>query len=54
MQCYINDRVSEMTRPLRELKAFKKVYIDKNDEITVEFELGANELGYYNRNACLL
>lgn len=29
VQCYVRDKVSKMTRPLRELKGFKKVYKEK-------------------------
>ena len=35
-------------RPLRELKAFNKVLIEKGTKKTVEFEIGFDELGYYD------
>ncbi len=47
VQLYIHDPVAKMMRPLRELKAFKKVMIKKGEKATVTFELGAKELGYY-------
>ena len=49
VQCYVADKVADMTRPLRELKGFQKVFIEKGEEIKVEFEIGKEELGYYNR-----
>ena len=38
-----------MTRPLRELKQFKKVYITSGKTVKLEFELGFNELAFYNK-----
>ncbi len=47
VQLYIRDRIASMTRPIRELKGFKKVLIKKGETATVTFELGYNELGFY-------
>ena len=49
-QCYIRDVISKMTRPIRELKGFKKVLIQSGETIDVCFELGFEELGYYCGN----
>ncbi|MBR0277356.1 MAG: glycoside hydrolase family 3 C-terminal domain-containing protein, partial [Clostridia bacterium] len=46
-QCYIQDIVSKMTRPIRELKGFEKVFIKKGETKTVTFKLGFDELGCY-------
>lgn len=50
VQLYIHDPVATMMRPLRELKAFKKVFIPSGQSKTVEFELGFEDLGYYLSN----
>ncbi|MBQ6824248.1 MAG: glycoside hydrolase family 3 C-terminal domain-containing protein, partial [Clostridia bacterium] len=47
VQLYIHDPVAKMMRPMRELKAFKKVLIPKGEKALVELELGYKELGYY-------
>lgn len=47
VQLYIRDRVAKMMRPIRELKAFRKVFIKQGGSAVVEFELGYGELGYY-------
>lgn len=47
VQLYIHDKIAQMMRPLRELKAFEKTEILKGQIKTIEFELGYDELGYY-------
>ena len=48
VQLYIRDRFASIMRPLRELKAFEKVFIEKGKTKKVEFELGYKDLGFYN------
>jgi beta-glucosidase len=50
VQLYIRDRVSEATRPVKELKGFAKVFIRAGETVTVTFELGKAELGYHNED----
>lgn len=50
VQCYISDLYASMTRPVRELKGFKKISIDSKKKKTVVFELGWSELAFYNSN----
>lgn len=50
VQCYVSDRVASMTRPIKELKGFSKVFIEKKACKEIVFELGVEELGFYNRN----
>ena len=50
VQCYVRDCVSTMTRPIKELKAFEKVYIKKGDRRKITFSLGYDELGFYNND----
>ena len=47
VQLYIHDPVAKMMRPLRELKAFEKVELQKGEEKTVTLSLGKDDLGYY-------
>lgn len=47
-QCYIRDCCASMSRPIRELKGFKKIYIKAGKTVLVEFRLGKEELAFYN------
>ena len=46
-QVYIRDLSGSETRPVRELKGFKRVTLAPGERKTLEFELGPAELGYY-------
>ncbi len=46
-QLYIRDAAGSETRPVRELKGFKRVTLSPGETKTLEFELGPAELGYY-------
>lgn len=50
VELYIHDVVAKMMRPLRELKAFKKLEILKGQTENVQFELGFEDLGFYLAN----
>ena len=50
VQLYINDVVSEVIRPMKELKAFKRVKIKARECVTVEFALTEKDLSYYHGN----
>jgi len=47
VQLYIRDAAGSETRPVRELKGFKRVTLAPGEKRTLEFELGPEELGYY-------
>ena len=47
VQLYIRDMSGSETRPVRELKGFKRVTLDPGEIRTLEFELGPAELGYH-------
>jgi len=47
VQCYIQDCVSQLTRPVRELKGFQRIHLQPGDSQEVIFKLGINELSYY-------
>ncbi len=46
VQLYVSDRVSKVTRPAKELKGFRKVYLAPGETQTVEFSIGAEQLEY--------
>jgi beta-glucosidase len=48
-QLYIRDRISSVTRPIKELKGFKKVSLEPGETKTVEFQLSSDALKFYNR-----
>ena len=47
-QCYIGDLVASMARPIKELKAFEKVFIKQGEAKTVTFELKKEDLSFYD------
>jgi beta-glucosidase len=48
-QLYIRDEVSSVTRPIKELRGFRRVTLDPGETKTVEFTLGPDELSFLNR-----
>jgi len=50
VQLYIRDKVSSVTRPVKELRGFKKVFLKPGESKTVTFELTSNELAYHDIN----
>ncbi len=50
VQVYINDKVSSVTTPFKELKAFKKVEITPSQSCVVHFIIPVSELGLWNRD----
>ncbi|MEM1438433.1 MAG: glycoside hydrolase family 3 N-terminal domain-containing protein [Pseudomonadota bacterium] len=49
-QLYVRDLVGNVTRPVRELKGFKRVSIAAGETATVRFQLHTDDLGFYDRN----
>lgn len=47
VQLYLRDHFGSVTRPVRELKAFKKITLPPGESRTVAFELSAEELSFY-------
>ena len=43
----MRDNVASMTRPLRELKAYKKVMLKPQESKNILLEIGFDELGFY-------
>ena len=48
VQLYIHDIYATSTRPVKELKGFKKVHIAAGQSAQVDFTITADELSYYN------
>jgi beta-glucosidase len=49
VQLYIRDVAASMTRPVKELKGFKRITLKPGETQRVEFTLGPEHLGFYNR-----
>ncbi|MBO5008649.1 MAG: glycoside hydrolase family 3 C-terminal domain-containing protein [Clostridia bacterium] len=47
-QCYIQDVVASMARPIKELKAFQKIYIKQGETKTVTMRLTREDLSFYD------
>jgi beta-glucosidase len=50
VQLYIRDNISSITRPIKELKGYKRVSFKAGESKTIEFELKAEALGFYDAN----
>ncbi len=54
VQLYIRDLVGNVTRPIKELKHFKRVSIKAKSSKKVEMTLSAKDLGFYGRDNTFL
>jgi beta-glucosidase len=50
VQIYIRDEVSSVTRPVKELRGFRRITLDPGKTQTVSFTLGPDELSFLNRD----
>lgn len=50
VQLYLRDMAGTVTRPVKELKGFQKVFLKKGETRTVEFTLTEKDLRFYNSN----
>lgn len=48
VQIYVSDPVSTVTKPIKELKAFEKIYLKSGEERTIQVRIPVSELAYYN------
>lgn len=48
-QLYINDVLASVTRPVKELKSFERIYLKPGEKKTVTFRLPADCLAFYNK-----
>ena len=49
-QLYVRDLVGSVTRPVRELKGFKRIYLAPGEQKRVVFTLHSDDLAFYDRN----
>jgi beta-glucosidase len=50
VQLYLRDMAGTVTRPVKELKGFQKVFLKKGETRTVEFTVTEKDLRFYNGN----
>ena len=50
VQLYVHDAAAKITRPVMELKGFKRLTLAPGEKKTVTFTLFVNQLGFYNEN----
>ncbi len=50
VQLYIRQEVSSVTRPVKELRGFRRIALNPGETKVVEFTLGPEELSYLNRD----
>jgi beta-glucosidase len=50
IQLYIRDIAASVTRPVKELKGFQRVTLQAGEKRRIEFVLGHEHLGFYNRD----
>jgi len=50
VQLYIRDRISSVTRPIKELKAFQKVSLEPGQKETVSLNITPESLAFYDVN----
>ena len=50
VQLYVRDMVGDVTRPVKELKGFKKIHLNKGETVTVAFTISPEDLAYYHQN----
>lgn len=48
VQLYMHDKVRSITPPMKELKGFKKIFLEKGASQTVTFEITTEDLKFYN------
>lgn len=48
VQLYIRDLVGTSTRPVKELKGFKKIFLKSGESREVSFDISVDDLKYYN------
>jgi beta-glucosidase len=54
VQLYVRDLAASITRPVRELKGFRRVRIEPGQTVRVEFELHSDDLAFYGRDNVLV
>ncbi|MDX1481576.1 MAG: glycoside hydrolase family 3 N-terminal domain-containing protein [Woeseiaceae bacterium] len=50
VQLYVRDLVGSVTRPVRELKGFRRVRVQPGQTLTISFDLHSDDLAFYGRD----
>ena len=50
VQLYVRDVVASITRPVKELKGFRRVRVEPHETVVVDFELHTSDLTFYGRD----
>ncbi|MEM2922529.1 MAG: fibronectin type III-like domain-contianing protein [Candidatus Bathyarchaeia archaeon] len=50
VQIYIRDVMASVTRPVKELKGFKRITLESNEMKRLEFMFSTDDLAFYNRH----
>jgi len=50
VQLYVRDLVGNVTRPVRELKGFRRLRVKPGETVTANFELHTDDLAFYGRS----
>lgn len=50
VQLYIRDVAASVTRPVRELKGFRRIRVEPGQTVTVSFELSTGDLAFHGRD----
>ncbi len=50
VQLYVRDLAASVTRPIRELKGFKRVLVEPGQTVTIDFEIDMDDLSFFGRN----
>jgi len=48
VQLYLRDRVGSITRPIKELKGFRRIHLKKGEKAEVEFTIRTEDLAFFN------
>jgi subtilase family serine protease len=51
IQLYLSHPASTLSMPVKELKSFKRITLDPDQTVTIEFKLSADELYYYDETS---
>ena len=47
-QLYVRDLTASVTRPVKELKGFRRVKLDRGQTVKLKFKLSTDDLAFYN------
>jgi beta-glucosidase len=50
VQLYVRDLVGSVTRPVKELKGFRRIRLEPGDTVTVEFDLHTDDLAFHGHD----